>query len=133
MAVRDPGISGMTNRVELSIAERFPFADGHEFGAAGAYERLIGRAHFAVDPGAPAQHDITDVDKAPLHADGLVRFTADFSILKPANLSRANQRIFFDYGNRGNKRMLQFFNDAPASNDPRRPRPIGGGRVMTSG
>ena len=45
----------MTNRVELSIAERFRFADGHEFAAVGAYERLVGRAYFAVDPGAPAQ------------------------------------------------------------------------------
>lgn len=30
----------MTNRVELSISERSPFAAGQEFGAVGAYERL---------------------------------------------------------------------------------------------
>ena len=30
----------MTNRVELSISERSPFAAGHEFGTVGAYERL---------------------------------------------------------------------------------------------
>jgi hypothetical protein len=107
----------MTNRVELSISERFPFAGGHEFGAVGAYERLVGRAHFAVDPHAPAQQGITDIEKAPVDAEGLVHFTGDFSILKPADPARCNRRIFFDYGNRGNKRMLQFFNDAPASND----------------
>jgi len=60
----------MTNRVELSVAGRFPFADGHEFGAAGAYVRLVGRAHFAVDPHAPAQQGITDIDKAPTDAEG---------------------------------------------------------------
>jgi len=49
----------MTNRVELSISERFTFADGHAFGAVGAYERLVGRARFAVDPTAPPQHGIT--------------------------------------------------------------------------
>ena len=54
----------MTNRVELAIAERFRFADGHEFGAVGRYERLVGRAHFAVDPHVPAQRGVTDVDKA---------------------------------------------------------------------
>jgi hypothetical protein len=108
----------MTNRIELSLPERFPFADAHEFGAVGAYERLVGRAHFAVDPGAPAQHGITDIDKAATDADGLVRFTGDFSILKPLDPDRGNRRIFFDYGNRGNKRMLQFYNDAAASNDP---------------
>ena len=53
----------MTNRVELTVAERFVFADGHEFSAAGRYERLIGRAHFAVDPNAPAQRGVTDLDK----------------------------------------------------------------------
>jgi Alpha/beta hydrolase domain len=123
----------MTNRVELSIAERFPFAAGHEFGAVGAYERLVGRAHFAVDPGAPAQRGVTDLDKAPLDAAGLVRFVADFSILKPVEPARGNRRVFFDYGNRGNKRMLQFFNDAPASNDPRTLAHAGNGFLMHRG
>src|SRR5215813_13835112 len=50
----------------LSIIERFTFAEGHEFGAVGAYERLVGRARFAVDPTSPPQHGITDLDKAPL-------------------------------------------------------------------
>jgi hypothetical protein len=52
----------MSNRVELEVTERFSFADGHEFGAAGAYERLVGRAHFSLDPGAPAQRGVTDID-----------------------------------------------------------------------
>ena len=42
----------MTNRIELRIEERIPFAGGHGFGDVGAYERLSGRAHFAVDPHA---------------------------------------------------------------------------------
>jgi hypothetical protein len=123
----------MTNRIELSLTERFPFADAHEFGAVGAYERLVGRAHFAVDPGAPAQHGITDIDKAATDADGLVRFTGDFSILKPLDPDRGNRRIFFDYGNRGNKRMLQFYNDAAASNDPRTLAHTGNGFLMRRG
>src|SRR3984893_7156489 len=123
----------MTNRVELSVAGRFPFADGHEFGAAGAYVRLVGRGHFAVDPHAPAQQGITDIDKAPTDAEGLVRFAGDFSILKPADPGRGNRRIFFDYGNRGNKRMLQFFNDALASNDPRTLAHAGNGFLMRRG
>ena len=123
----------MTNRVELSIAERFPFAEGHEFGAVGDYERLFGRAHFAVDPHAPAQQGITDIDKAVVDADGLVRFAGDFSILKPVDPGLGNRRIFFDYGNRGNKRMLQFFNDAPASNNPRTLAHTGNGFLMRRG
>jgi Alpha/beta hydrolase domain len=123
----------MTNRLELSIPERFAFADGHEFGSVGAYERLVGRAHFKIDPGAPAQHGVTDLDKAPTDPAGLVRFTGDFSILQPIDPTVGNRRLFFDYGNRGNKRMLQFFNDAPASNDPRSPADAGNGFLMRRG
>ena len=123
----------MTNRVELSISERFAFAGGHEFGAVGAYERLNGRAHFAVDPHAAAQQGITDIENAPTDKDGLVRFIGDFSILKPVDPERGNRRVFFDYGNRGNKRMLQFFNDALASNDPRTLAHAGNGFLMRRG
>ena len=123
----------MTNRVELFVTERFAFAEGHEFGTIGSYERLTGRAHFAIDPGAAAQRDITDLDKAPTDAEGLVHFTGDFLILKPLDPARGNRRLFFDYGNRGNKRMLQFFNDAPASNDPRTLAHAGNGFLMRRG
>src|SRR2546423_9802607 len=123
----------MTNRVELAITERFLVAGGQEFGSVRAYERLVGRAHFAVDPHAPAQQGITDIEKAPVDAEGLVHLTGDFSILKPVDPERGNRRIFFDYGNRGNKRMLQFFNDAPASNDPRTLAHAGNGFLMRRG
>ncbi len=123
----------MTNRIELRISERSAFAAGHAFGDAGAYERLDGRAHFAVDPRAAAQRGITDLDKAPRDAEGLVRFAGDFTILKPQQLARGNRRLLLDYGNRGNKRVLQFFNDAPASNDPRTLAHAGNGFLMRRG
>ena len=123
----------MTNGIELRVERRLAFADGQEFGAAGAYERLSGKALFAVDPGAPAQAGITDLDKAPRGPDGLVRFSADFSLLAPVARARGNGRVFFDYGNRGNIRCLQFFNDAPASNDPRSAAHAGNGFLMRRG
>ena len=55
----------MANAIELRITERFAFADGESFGTAGPYERLTGRVRFAVDPLAPAQAGIVDLDKAP--------------------------------------------------------------------
>jgi len=45
----------MTNRVRLDITERAAFAGGQSFGDVGPYERLSGRAHFAIDPAAAAQ------------------------------------------------------------------------------
>ncbi|HEV3177110.1 MAG TPA: alpha/beta hydrolase domain-containing protein [Stellaceae bacterium] len=123
----------MTNLIEIKINERGPFAGGHEFGAVGAYERLAGRALFAVDPKAPTQRGITDLEHAPVDAEGRVRFAADIMILRPRDLARGNKRLFLDYGNRGNKRMLQFFNDAPASNDPRTLAEAGNGFLMRRG
>ena len=123
----------MTNKIEIRISEKTSFADGMEFGATGPYERLVGRAHFAVNPAAPAQAGIVDLDKAPVNPDGLVEFVSDVCILKPADPARGNRRLFFDYGNRGNMRMIQFFNDAPASNDPQTVAHAGNGFLFRRG
>ena len=123
----------MTNAVEIRVAERGPFADGHGFGDAGAYERIVGRAHFTVDPQAAAQAGIVDLDKAPRNDQGLVAFAADLCILKPRDMALGNRRLFFGYGNRGNMRELQFFNDAPASNNPTTLADAGNGFLMRRG
>ncbi|MBL8699475.1 MAG: hypothetical protein JNK67_13950 [Alphaproteobacteria bacterium] len=123
----------MTNRIELVVTERASFAGGHAFDEVGPYERIKGRARFAVDPGAPAQAGVVDLEHAARDADGLVRFESDFLILKPVDAGRGNRRVFFDYGNRGNARCLQFFNDAPGSNDPRSLGHAGNGFLMRRG
>jgi hypothetical protein len=123
----------MTNAITLSITDRRRFADGMAFGTTGPYERLTGRAHFAVDPRAPANAWVVDLDKAPRDPQGKVRFAADIMILAPADPARGNRRVFYDYGNRGHKRMLQFFNDAVHSNDPITPAHAGNGFLMRRG
>ncbi|MEZ5852228.1 MAG: alpha/beta hydrolase domain-containing protein [Hyphomicrobiaceae bacterium] len=123
----------MTSRIEIEITERFPFAGGMAFGDVGPYERIKGRAHIAVDPKAPGQRDICDIEFAPVGADGLVHFTTDISILRPVDPDKGNRRIFFDWGNRGNIRCLQFFNDAAGSNDPRTAAHAGNGYFMRRG
>ena len=121
----------MNDSLELRITEREPFAEGHCFGDAGPYEHLVGRAHFAVDPESPAYAEVVDLDKAPRNGDGLVEYASDVCILKP--VGPGNHRLLFGYGNRGNKRELQFFNDAPASNAPRTLRDAGNGFLMRRG
>lgn len=119
--------------VTLDIHERVPFAEGHEFGDVGAYERLTGRARYRLDPRDSAQAAVFDLGRAPTDADGMVCFSGDIAILKPVELARGNRRLFFDYGNRGNKRALTFFNDAPAGNDPRSLADAGNGFLMRRG
>src|SRR5437870_7716515 len=43
----------------------------------GTYERIIGRAFFAVDPALAANHGIADVDFAPKNTNGPVEFSGD--------------------------------------------------------
>ena len=124
----------MTNRLELSVVERTTFADGESFETAGAYERIAGRARFAVDPAGKAQAGIVDIDKAAAGCTWARAFHGRFS---PAEADRhgqnGNRRLLFDWANRGNKRCLQFFNDAPGSNDPQTSAHAGNGFLMRRG
>ncbi|TCR61816.1 alpha/beta hydrolase domain-containing protein [Bosea sp. BK604] len=119
--------------LRLDISSRKPFAQGDPFGAVGAYEAISGKAFFAIDPLANENAAVVDLALAPRDADGLVSLSADFFILKPIDINRSNRRLFFDYGNRGNKRALQFFNDAPAANRPTTLDHAGNGFLMRSG
>src|SRR5690349_17316234 len=56
--------SSTINRVtvtRLAIHARQPYAGGQAFGAAGAYERIDGLAHFAVNPEDAANSSIVDL------------------------------------------------------------------------
>ncbi len=119
--------------MQFEITDRFPFAAGASYGEAGAYEMLIARAHYRVEPELPAHAGITDLGLAPRGADGLVHFAGDVAILKPVDLARGNRRLFFDWGNRGNKRALIYFNDGTATNDPRSAAHGGNGYLMRRG
>ena len=119
--------------LQLALRERSPFAGGYAFPGAGAYERIAGRLQLALDPKAPAQAGIVDIDKAAVGGDGRVHVSADFLLLRPVDLSKGNRRLLFDWANRGNKRCLQFFNDAPACNDPRSLAHAGNGFLMRRG
>jgi hypothetical protein len=132
-AARNEELPFMTNSLVLTPLERTPFAGGQHFEATGPYERIAGRVGFAVDPAGKVQTSVVDLDKAPRDARGLVNFTGDFLLLKPIDMARGNQRLFFDWANRGNKRCLQFFNDAPGSNDPRNSDHAGNGFLMRRG
>ena len=108
----------MQTNLILATYERAAFADGRVFGDAGPYERIVGRAHFEVDPRASEYATIVDLEHAPRDASGRVAFAADFFLLRPAFLARGNRRLLVEFSNRGNKRALQFFNDARHTQRP---------------
>ena len=88
-------------------------------GGVGPYERLTGIIYFAVDPRNPANQIITDLDKAPRDAQGLVEFSSDFELLKPKDPSRGNGTILYEVSNRGGRGMVNFFNRGNGQVDAR--------------
>ena len=103
-------------RIELS--ERSDVLGGKSFSSVGPYERLIGKAYFAVDPKLDANKIICDIDKAPRNDSGLVEFSSDIYVLKPRDPKNGNGAVLYEVSNRGRKGMLGMFNRAPSSNDP---------------
>jgi hypothetical protein len=123
----------MRTAVTLTIANTQPFADGHGFADAGAYERVTGSVHFALDPADPANANVVDLALAPTNAQGLVEFTADLDILKPVDLARGNGRLLYDVNNRGNKTALRAFNDGPPEPNPLTLKSAGNGYLLRQG
>jgi hypothetical protein len=117
----------------IEIVERTPFAAGAAFGAAGSYERIRGRLHFAVDPDDQANAPIVDLKLTPRDDRGLVTFAADFILLRPEDPSRGNHRLLYEVNNRGNLGALAFFNEAPWNNDPTTHVDAGDGFLLEQG
>jgi hypothetical protein len=119
--------------VRLRVERREIVLDGRPFGAAGSYEKLVGRVDFGLDPDAPANAAIVDLKLAPRNARGEVESSADFYLLKPVDPRRGNGRLFYEVGNRGGKAMLVTFQKASASFDPATEAEFGDGALMRQG
>lgn len=117
----------------LRIERRETVLAGQPFGAAGPYEKLVGKVDFALDPSLPQNQGIVDLKLAPRNAAGLVEFSADFYLLKPVDPARGNGRLFYEAGNRGTKRILPVFQDATGSTDPTSTAEFGNGALMQQG
>ena len=117
----------------IEILAREPVAGGAVFGAAGIYEKIRGRASFAVDPATPTNAAIADLALAPRDAQGLVHFSADFLMLRPAEAARGNGTLIYEVNNRGTLPMLVQLNEAPATNDPTSAADFGNGFLLQQG
>src|SRR4029077_19717413 len=142
-----PACAGMTSSeegaaampiTEISVTDIVDFADGHEFGAAGAYVRIKGVARGTLDPAAPANAGIVDLDKAPTNARGLVEYATDIDILRPKDPNRGSGILVYDVPNRGSKRIFTLLDDVlpsdPArNNDPKTKEDAGLGFLLGRG
>jgi len=116
---------------QFEITSRAPFEGGRDFGA-GAYERIDGTLHFAVDPEHAANREVVDLDLAPRDEDGRVRFSADVTLLQPVDAARANGSLLLDVVNRGLRTFVRY-NRASTDRDHPEVIPVGDGYLMRHG
>ena len=117
----------------LEIRTQGPFDGGRPFGSVGQYEQLDGVVHFAVDPGKAGNDLIADIELAPRDENGLVNFSADFRIIRPANPALGNHRLFLDVVNRGNNLAFKYINGAAENQTFDSPPDAGTGFLMLEG
>ena len=117
----------------IEVTSQGEVADGKRFGVAGAYEKLAGTMHFAVDPNIAANRIVRDLAHAPRNAAGAVEFSADFFLIRPVDADRGNGTLLFDVANRGRKLMLSWFNMAQGSQDPESAADYGDGFLQRHG
>ncbi len=117
--------------VRLNVEHREPVLNGRGFGLAGAYEKLSGKVHFALDPTATSNAAVIDLALAPRNAKGEVEFSADFMLLKP--VTGGNGRLLYEVGNRGGKALLRVFQNGGTLADPVTTADFGNGALMNQG
>src|SRR5450631_837063 len=70
--------------------------------ANGQFETLNGRFYGELDPKDSHNAIITDLGAAPRNAHGMVEYSATFSMVKPADMSKASGVLLYSVTNRGN-------------------------------
>src|SRR2546427_7946134 len=125
-----PAAAAITS-IEIQRTESF--AEGATFGATGAYV-----ARGELDPAAPANRGIVNLDRAPRNERGRVDYDVDFYVLRPADANRGNRKILYEVTNRGRKLLFSWLHDASeasalALNDPSRPQDAGNGFALRLG
>ena len=118
---------------KITITSRTVVADGHLFGSTGAYEKLVGRIDFALNPTDPHNAVIVDLQYAPRDGDGRVHFSSAFVVLRPVDPSRGNGALFFEIANRGRMGLLGAFNGGAGGNSPTTIADFGDGLLMREG
>jgi len=110
-----PAAQGAVRSVE--IVERSVILDGQAFGAAGAYQRIVGKVRFGLDPKLAANRIVRDLDFAAANAAGEVECAADLYMLQPVDAAKGNGTLLFEVSNRGGKGMLGRFDLARGPTD----------------
>src|SRR5262249_58601883 len=102
-------MAGITGNAEARLTKIHAgppvLIDVPAFGARGAYLKISGTYEGEINPDDRRNAVIADIQLAP-STDGKVRYSSTFVLLRPQNLANGNRKIFYAFGNRGNKHLL---------------------------
>src|SRR5438128_1562086 len=79
-----------------------PIFAGRSFGSGGQYEEIKGIASGEIDPNDRRNAVITDIQLAPRNTRGMVEYSANFTLQKPIDMSKASGVMIYNVPNRGN-------------------------------
>jgi hypothetical protein len=89
---------------------------------------------IALDPSAPANRAIVDLDKAPRDPRGFVTYSSEFLLLRPVSAAARSGTLLYEVNNRGGIGILgQLGGRSPAHNDPTTRADAGNGFLFESG
>jgi len=90
----------------VEVKSRTPVLGGKEFGAAGVYERVVGRVYFSLPVANLHNRGIVDLANAVNLKVGEVEFSADFMALRPVDADKGNGSMILEVPNRGLSRIV---------------------------
>ena len=114
----------------LDITSRQSAFGGRSFGEIGEYEILLGRATAVADPQAALNIGIVDLDKAPRNDAGLVEYSFEVQILRPADITKGNGVLVYEVNNRGRNIVFGYFHGAGVGYEADN---VGSGFLMNQG
>src|SRR5258708_6752983 len=86
---------------KITITSRTPAFNNQAFGSAGPFEKIKGIAAGEIDPKDRRNALITDIQFAPKNARGRVEYRTNFTLVKPADMTKSAGVLFYNIVNRG--------------------------------
>ncbi|KXF75561.1 hypothetical protein ATN84_19625 [Paramesorhizobium deserti] len=134
LAVSATGSAADAKIIDFRILETIsPAFEGTAFGKAGAYERIDAVAEFAIDPKSERGQKIVDLDKAPVDAMGMVRFSTEVTILRPVDATKSQGVLLYEVPNRGRNLSFTLMNLSDTSSLPKTVEDLGDAYLMKEG
>jgi hypothetical protein len=101
LALATTAAQARITRIEITKTE--PAFAGETFGEVGSYERLVGRVTGELDPADPANAIIQDLNLAPRDTRGMVEYSTNIELLKPADMACFMSRPRWKCGRGGSR------------------------------